>query len=58
MALGNSAGEMLAECRAHQDPTVKRVAESCAEFRNHCPARMPRSYGTIFAARALAIRWG
>jgi TRAP-type mannitol/chloroaromatic compound transport system substrate-binding protein len=58
VALGNSAGEMMAEFRAHRDPLVKRVADSYAEFRNRSQAYMVQSYAGQMHARALPIRWG
>lgn len=58
IALGNSAGELLAEYRAHQDPLVKRIADSYAEFRNRSQAYMLQSYAGNYNARALPIRWG
>lgn len=58
IALGNSAGEMLAEFRAHSDPMVKRIADSYAEFRVRSQGYMMQSYGANFNARALPIRWG
>jgi TRAP-type mannitol/chloroaromatic compound transport system substrate-binding protein len=58
IALGNSAGEILAEYRSSNDPMVKRVADSYAEFRNRSQAYMMQSYGANFNARALPIRWG
>jgi TRAP-type mannitol/chloroaromatic compound transport system substrate-binding protein len=58
IALGNSAGEILAEFRNHQDALVKRIADSYAEFRNRSQAYMLQSYAGIFNARALPIRWG
>jgi TRAP-type mannitol/chloroaromatic compound transport system substrate-binding protein len=58
VAFGNSAGQMLAEFRAHQDPMVKRIADSYAAFRNRSQAYMLQSYAGNFAARALPINWG
>jgi TRAP-type mannitol/chloroaromatic compound transport system substrate-binding protein len=58
IALGNSAGEILAEFRSHQDPLVKRIADSYAEFRNRSQAYMLQSYAGNYNARALPIRWG
>ena len=55
---GNTAGEMLAEFRAHQDPMVKGIADSYAAFRARSQAYMRQSYGAMFDARALPIRWG
>ena len=53
-----AAGEMLAEFRAHQDPLVKRIADSYAVFRNRSAGYMNQSYGANFNSRALPIRWG
>jgi TRAP-type mannitol/chloroaromatic compound transport system substrate-binding protein len=58
IALGNSAGEILAEYRASNDAMVKRVADSYAEFRNRSQDYMMQSYGANYNARALPIRWG
>ena len=58
IAFGNIAGEILAEFRAHQDPLVKRIADSYAEFRNRSAAYMLQSYAGNFNSRALPIRWG
>ena len=58
IALGNSAGEILAEFRGHQDALVKRIADSYADFRNRSQAYMLQSYAGNFNARALPIRWG
>ena len=58
IALGNTAGEILAEFRNHQDALVKRIADSYAEFRNRSQAYMLQSYAGIYNARALPIRWG
>ena len=58
IAFGNTAGEMLAEFRAHQDPLVKRIADSYAAFRLRSAAYMLQSYAGNFNARALPIRWG
>jgi TRAP-type mannitol/chloroaromatic compound transport system substrate-binding protein len=58
IAFGNSAGEILAELRSHQDALVRRIADSYAEFRNRSQAYMMQSYAGIFNARALPIRWG
>lgn len=58
IAFGNIAGEILAEFRAHQDPMVKRIADSYAEFRNRSQGYMLQSYAGNFNARALPIRWG
>jgi len=58
IALGNSAGTMLAEFRAHQDPLVKRIADSYAVFRNRSQAYMLQSYAGNFSARMLPINWG
>ena len=55
---GNTAGEMLAEFRAHPDPTVKQIADSYVAFRTRSQAYMRQSYGAMFDARALPIRWG
>jgi TRAP-type mannitol/chloroaromatic compound transport system substrate-binding protein len=55
---GNTAGEMLAEFRAHQDPLVKQIADSYAVYRVRSQAYMRQSYGAMFDARALPIRWG
>ena len=49
---------LVKEFRAHQDPMVKRVADSYAEFRNRSQGYMLQSYGANFQARALPIRWG
>lgn len=51
-----TASEMLAEFRAHQDPAVKAIADSYATFRDRSQAYMLQSYGAIFNARALAVR--
>ncbi len=58
IALGNAAGQMLAEYREHQDPLVKKIANAYAEFRNRSQSYMMQSYGAIFNARALPIKWG
>jgi TRAP-type mannitol/chloroaromatic compound transport system substrate-binding protein len=58
IALGNSAGEMLAEYRASSDPLVKRIADSYAVFRNTSQAYMLQSYAGNYHARQLPIRWG
>jgi TRAP-type mannitol/chloroaromatic compound transport system substrate-binding protein len=58
IAFGNTAGQMLEELRAHQDPLVKRIADSYAGFRNRSAAYMAQSYGANFNSRALPIRWG
>jgi TRAP-type mannitol/chloroaromatic compound transport system substrate-binding protein len=58
IALGNSAGQMLAEFRAHQDPLVKRIADSYAAFRARSQAYMLQSYAGNFSARMLPINWG
>ena len=58
IAFGNSAGEMMAEFRAHADPLVKRIADSYAEFRVRSQNYMLQSYAGNFNARALPIRWG
>ncbi|WP_198376892.1 TRAP transporter substrate-binding protein [Neoroseomonas rubea] len=58
IALGTSAGEMMREFRAHQDPMVKRIADSYAEFRNRSQGYMMQSYGANFLARQLPINWG
>jgi TRAP-type mannitol/chloroaromatic compound transport system substrate-binding protein len=58
IAFGNSAGEMLAEFRAHSDPLVKRIADSYAEFRVRSQGYMMQSYAANFNARVLPIRWG
>ena len=51
-----TASEMLAEFRAHQDPLVKQIADSYAIFRDRSQTYMAQSYGAIFNARALAVR--
>jgi TRAP-type mannitol/chloroaromatic compound transport system substrate-binding protein len=58
IAFGNVAGQMLAEFRQHQDPLVKRIADSYAVFRNRSQAYMLQSYAGNFAARSLPISWG
>ncbi len=58
IAFGNTAGQMLEELRNHQDPLVKRIADSYAAFRNRSAGYMAQSYGANFNARALPIRWG
>jgi TRAP-type mannitol/chloroaromatic compound transport system substrate-binding protein len=58
IAFGNSAGEMLAEFRAHSDPMVKKIADSYAEFRTRSQAYMLQSYAGNFNARTLPIKWG
>ncbi len=58
IAFGNTAGEMLAEFRNHQDPLVKRIADSYAAFRLRSASYMSQSYGANFNSRALPIRWG
>lgn len=58
VAFGNTAGQMLEELRAHQDPLVKRIADSYAVFRNRSAAYMAQTYGANFNARTLPIRWG
>jgi TRAP-type mannitol/chloroaromatic compound transport system substrate-binding protein len=58
VAFGTSAGQMLAEFRNHQDPMVKRIADSYAVFRNRSQAYMLQSYAGNYAARALPINWG
>jgi TRAP-type mannitol/chloroaromatic compound transport system substrate-binding protein len=58
IALGNSAGEMLAEFRAHSDAQVKKVADSYAEFRLRSQTYMLQSYAGNFNARTLPIKWG
>lgn len=58
LAFGRSAGEMIAELRAHSDALVKRIADSYAEFRVRSQAYMLQSYAGQFNARALPIRWG
>lgn len=58
IAFGNVAGQMLGEFRQHQDPMVRRIAESYAVFRNRSQAYMLQSYAGNYAARALPINWG
>jgi len=58
IAFGNTAGEMLAEFRNHQDPLVKRIADSYATFRQRSAGYMAQSYGANFNSRSLPIRWG
>jgi len=58
IAFGNTAGEMLAEFRNHQDPLVKRIADSYAAFRVRSAAYMQQSYAANFNSRTLPIRWG
>jgi len=58
IAFGNTAGEMLAELRAHQDPLVKRIADSYATFRNRSAEYYRLSYAADFNSRTLPIRWG
>jgi len=57
VAFGRSASEMLTEYRNHQDPLVKRIADSYATFRNRSQAYMLQSYAGNFAARGL-VNWG
>lgn len=58
IAFGNTAGEMLAELRSHQDALVKRIADSYATFRNRSAEYYRYSYAGNFNARTLPIRWG
>jgi TRAP-type mannitol/chloroaromatic compound transport system substrate-binding protein len=58
IAFGNIAGQMLGEFRQHQDPMVRRIADSYAVFRNRSQAYMLQSYAGNYNARALPISWG
>jgi TRAP-type mannitol/chloroaromatic compound transport system substrate-binding protein len=58
IALGNTAGEMLAELRNHNDALVKRIADSYAVFRNRSAGYVAQTYAANFNARQLPIRWG
>jgi hypothetical protein len=49
---------MLGEFRQHQDPMVRRIADSYAVFRNRSQAYMLQSYAGNYNARALPISWG
>lgn len=55
-AFARVASEMVAEYRNHQDPMVKRIADSYAAFRNRSQAYMLQSYAGNYAAREL-VRW-
>ena len=58
VVFGNTAGEMLAEFRSHQDPLVKQIADSYAAYRARSQTYMRQSYGAMFDGRALPNRWG
>jgi TRAP-type mannitol/chloroaromatic compound transport system substrate-binding protein len=58
IALGNTAGEMLAELRNHNDALVKRIADSYASFRNRSAGYYAQTYAANFNSRTLPIRWG
>jgi len=58
IAFGTTAGQMLEEYRNHQDPLVKRIADSYATFRNRSAEYYRYSYNANYNARTLPFRWG
>ncbi|HSQ72687.1 MAG TPA: TRAP transporter substrate-binding protein [Rubrivivax sp.] len=58
IALGNAAGELMAELREDKDPLTKKVAESYAHFRNQSSEYARYSYAGQMNARLLPIKWG
>ena len=58
IAFGTSAGQMMAEFRAHADPMVKKVADSYADFRIRSQAYMMQSYAGNMMSRTLPFKWG
>lgn len=53
IALGNAAGEVIAEMRENEDELVRRIVESFLAYRTSMVSYMPYSTGGILNARAL-----
>ena len=58
IALGNAAGQLMAELREDKDPLTKKIAESYAKFRIQTSEYARYSYAGNMNARLLPIKWG
>jgi TRAP-type mannitol/chloroaromatic compound transport system substrate-binding protein len=58
IALGDAAGEVMAELREHEDELVRRITESYVDYRNKAVEYMRHSETSLMNARLLPISWG
>jgi TRAP-type mannitol/chloroaromatic compound transport system substrate-binding protein len=58
IALGNAAGEVMAELREHDDELVRRITESYIDYRNKAVEYMKHSETALMNARLLPYNFG
>jgi len=58
VALGNAAGEVMAELREHEDELVRRITESYLAYRNAMVEYMKHADNGVMTARLLDYRYG
>ena len=58
IALGNAAGELIADLLSDKEPMTRKIAESYVAFRNQTSEYARYSYAGNMNARFLPIKWG